>query len=239
MWTAAPLPISVAASPTGRCNGRGGRKNDQRGNVPWQYPRERTNCVTSNPLFNNRKLKLGTFCSNLSGGATMSSVEGTSRPMAEHRGDRADGRRDGIRGAGSGRALEGFRRHDQFQRRRLRVLHLGRRDGRHHQKPGGVLDLACADHASGHGREAGHHHRSYQRRPLHLERGDRLVPARDRDVRRAADRARRALRHGVGMDRDHQAAVDQRGGVRLRRQIYQVKRRATRRCRCKSPIRRS
>jgi alkanesulfonate monooxygenase SsuD/methylene tetrahydromethanopterin reductase-like flavin-dependent oxidoreductase (luciferase family) len=32
---------------------------------------------TSNPLFNNRKLKLGTFCSNLSGGATMSSIEGT------------------------------------------------------------------------------------------------------------------------------------------------------------------
>jgi dimethylsulfone monooxygenase len=31
---------------------------------------------TSNPLFNDRKLKLGTFCSNLSGGATMSSVDG-------------------------------------------------------------------------------------------------------------------------------------------------------------------
>jgi dimethylsulfone monooxygenase len=30
----------------------------------------------SNPLFNDRKLKLGTFCSNLSGGATMSSIEG-------------------------------------------------------------------------------------------------------------------------------------------------------------------
>jgi len=30
----------------------------------------------SNPLFNDRKLKLGTFCSNLSGGATMSSVDG-------------------------------------------------------------------------------------------------------------------------------------------------------------------
>ncbi len=31
----------------------------------------------SNPLFNDRKLKLGTFCSNLSGGATMSSIDGT------------------------------------------------------------------------------------------------------------------------------------------------------------------
>ena len=31
---------------------------------------------TTNPLFNDRKLKLGTFCSNLSGGATMSSIDG-------------------------------------------------------------------------------------------------------------------------------------------------------------------
>ncbi len=30
----------------------------------------------SNPLFSDRKLKLGTFCSNLSGGATMSSIDG-------------------------------------------------------------------------------------------------------------------------------------------------------------------
>jgi FMNH2-dependent dimethyl sulfone monooxygenase len=31
---------------------------------------------SSNPLFNDRKLKLGTFCSNLSGGCTMSSIDG-------------------------------------------------------------------------------------------------------------------------------------------------------------------
>jgi dimethylsulfone monooxygenase len=31
---------------------------------------------TNNPLFNNRKLKLGTFCSNLSGGCAISSIEG-------------------------------------------------------------------------------------------------------------------------------------------------------------------
>jgi len=30
----------------------------------------------SNPLFNDRRLKLGTFCTNLSGGCTMSSIEG-------------------------------------------------------------------------------------------------------------------------------------------------------------------
>jgi FMNH2-dependent dimethyl sulfone monooxygenase len=30
-----------------------------------------------NPLFNNRKLKLGTFCSNLSGGCAISDIEGT------------------------------------------------------------------------------------------------------------------------------------------------------------------
>lgn len=32
--------------------------------------------AASNPLFNDRKLKLGTFCTNLSGGATMSSIDG-------------------------------------------------------------------------------------------------------------------------------------------------------------------
>src|SRR6185312_11984321 len=32
--------------------------------------------AASNPLFNDRNLKLGTFCSNLSGGATMSSIDG-------------------------------------------------------------------------------------------------------------------------------------------------------------------
>jgi FMNH2-dependent dimethyl sulfone monooxygenase len=31
----------------------------------------------NNPIFNDRKLKLGTFCTNLSGGATMSSIDGT------------------------------------------------------------------------------------------------------------------------------------------------------------------
>ena len=30
----------------------------------------------TNPLFNDRKLKLGTFCSNLSGGCAISSIEG-------------------------------------------------------------------------------------------------------------------------------------------------------------------
>jgi alkanesulfonate monooxygenase SsuD/methylene tetrahydromethanopterin reductase-like flavin-dependent oxidoreductase (luciferase family) len=34
----------------------------------------------SNPLFNDRKLKLGTFCTNLSGGCTMSTIEGVLRP---------------------------------------------------------------------------------------------------------------------------------------------------------------
>ena len=31
---------------------------------------------TTNPLFNTRKLKLGTFCSNLSGGCAISSIDG-------------------------------------------------------------------------------------------------------------------------------------------------------------------
>ena len=32
--------------------------------------------AATNPLFNHRKLKLGTFCSNLSGGCAISSIEG-------------------------------------------------------------------------------------------------------------------------------------------------------------------
>src|ERR1700745_4034012 len=32
--------------------------------------------AAGNPLFNDRKLKLGTFCSNLRGGGTMSSIDG-------------------------------------------------------------------------------------------------------------------------------------------------------------------
>ncbi len=33
----------------------------------------------TNPLFNDRKLKLGTFCTNLDYGAAMSTIEGTLR----------------------------------------------------------------------------------------------------------------------------------------------------------------
>jgi len=31
----------------------------------------------TNPLFNDRKLKLGTFCTNLSGGCAISTIPGT------------------------------------------------------------------------------------------------------------------------------------------------------------------
>lgn len=34
---------------------------------------------TTNPLFNDRKLKLGTFCTNLDYGAAMSTIDGTLR----------------------------------------------------------------------------------------------------------------------------------------------------------------
>ncbi len=39
-----------------------------------EFEKDRTK---SNPLFNNRKLKLGTFCSNLEGGAAVTTIDGT------------------------------------------------------------------------------------------------------------------------------------------------------------------
>ena len=39
-----------------------------------EFEKDRT---TTNPLFNNRKLKLGTFCSNLEGGAAVTTIDGT------------------------------------------------------------------------------------------------------------------------------------------------------------------
>jgi FMNH2-dependent dimethyl sulfone monooxygenase len=77
----------------------------------------------TNPLFNDRKLKLGTFCTNLNGGCAISTMPETLEDhLAEYGAARADRRRDGIRGAGAGRALEGLWRRHQLQRRRLRVL---------------------------------------------------------------------------------------------------------------------
>ena len=47
----------------------------------------------TNPLFNTRKLKLGTFCSNLSGGCAISSIDGVLQgDLAGYAGAGAHGR---------------------------------------------------------------------------------------------------------------------------------------------------
>ena len=80
-------------------------------------------------------------------------------------------------------------------------------------------DLACADRSPDRRRQAGHDRRPHHQRTLRPQCRVRLVYARTRDVRRAADGARHALRLCGRVDRDPQAAVVARGGVRLRRQV--------------------
>ena len=151
----------------------------------------------SNPLFNDRKLKLGTFCSNLTGGATMSSIDGTLQAKWENTAAIAR-----MADAMEFEALvpvgrwKGFGGSTNFNGEGFECYTWAAAMGAMTKNSGGVRDLARADHASGHGGEAGRDHRSHQRRPLHPQHRDRLVPARDRDVRRAADGARHPLRHG-------------------------------------------
>jgi hypothetical protein len=108
----------------------------------------------SNPLFNDRKLNLGTFCSNLSGGATMSSIDGILQAKWDSALALAR-MADEMEFEAIVPALEGLRRHHQFQRRRLRMLHLCRRHERADQVFWRLRHLARADHASGDGRQAG------------------------------------------------------------------------------------
>ncbi len=139
--------------------------------------------------------------------------------LAEHAGARQDFRGDGVRGVGADRALARLRRQDQFQRTGLRVLLLGRRHERLDALFRHLRDLACADHPSDHGRQAGGRDRPHQQRTFCTQYRYRLEPSRDRDVRLAADGARRPLRMRCGMARHHQAGMDLRGHLRLRRPL--------------------
>ncbi len=89
--------------------------------------RQKDRCET-NPAFSTRRLKLGTFQTNLD--SRLRDV-GARRParhhLGQHRGAGEARRRDGVRGAGSGGALAGLGRQDQSAGSGLRGLHLGRR----------------------------------------------------------------------------------------------------------------
>ena len=85
----------------------------------------------TNPLFNDRRLKMGTFCSNLKQGCAISSIEGTLEatwPATVALAELADRMEyEALVPVGRWR---GFGGDDRFQRRRVRVLFLGRRDRR-------------------------------------------------------------------------------------------------------------
>ena len=76
----------------------------------------------TNPLFNDRKLKLGTFCTNLNGGCAISTIPETLEitwPNTMRLAQIADMME--FEALVPGRALEGLRRSYQLQRRWVRV----------------------------------------------------------------------------------------------------------------------
>ena len=150
----------------------------------------------TNPVFNDRKLKLGTFGTNLDRGCAISTIDGVLEINWPNTLELAQLLRgDGVRGAGADRALARLRRRHQFQRSGLRDAFPGPSAiGASTQIFRHLRDLARADHPSDHGGEAGDHHRPRHRRPLRAQHRHRLEQARDRDVRLAADGARRSLR---------------------------------------------
>ena len=66
------------------------------------------------------------------------------------------------------------------------------------------------------------HRRPRRRRPLRAQHRRRLERGRVRDVRRAAARARGALRLRPGVDRGHQDGLGPERGLRLRRRAHQA-----------------
>ena len=121
----------------------------------------------SNPLFNDRKLKLGTFCSNLSGGATMSSVDGVLQanwPSTAAISMMADEMQlEAVVPVGR---WKGFGGSTNFNGEGFECFTWAAAMAALTKNPAVFATCARADHASGHGRQAGRHHRSCQRRPV-------------------------------------------------------------------------
>ncbi len=117
-------------------------------------PRQKDRRET-NPAFSTRRLKLGTFQTNLDSGCVMSRPRRPARHhLGQHRGAGQARRRDGVRGAGAGGALAGLGRQDQPAGAGLRGLHLGRRHCGQHRKGRRDLDLAHHHQPSDHRGEA-------------------------------------------------------------------------------------
>ena len=152
--------------------------------------------------FSTRRLKLGTFQTNLDSGCVMSRPRRPARHhLAEHGGAGEARRRDGIRGAGAGGALAGLGRQDQPAGAGLRGLHLGGRHFGLDREGRRGLDLAHHHQPPDHRGQAIGGDRPHLGRPLHPQRRHRLGAARDRDVRPADAGPRGALRLRRGMAR--------------------------------------
>ena len=138
----------------------------------------------SNPIFGDRKLKLGTFQTNLDSACIMSDLDGRHHitwPNTVACAKLADEMEfEAIVPVG---ALARLRRHDQSAGAGVRDLHLGRGPRRADQAAEHLRHLACADVPPDRlgqavGRDRPHHQRS-----LHAQHRRRLEQARDRHVR--------------------------------------------------------
>ena len=142
--------------------------------------------------------------------------------LAEYGRAREARRRDGVRGAGAGGALARLRRQAQSARARASRPTPGHRASPPRPKRAGVVATShCSINHPLVAAKQGDSHRPYFRRPLHPQYRHRLEQAGDRHVRRRDAAARRALRHGRGMARHRQAAVDRGRRVRPRGQVLQ------------------
>ena len=176
----------------------------------------------TNPAFGGRKLKLGTFQTNLDSGCVMSDLDGrleitwpntvTLAKLADDMDFEALVPVARWRGFGGATDPQG----PGFETYTWAAGIAGATQGR-----GRDLDLACRAQSSDHRRQAIHRHRSHFQRPLHAQRGQRLELSGDGNVRRLAAQSRGPLRLRRGMARHRQAAVDRGRALRSRRPLLQ------------------
>ncbi len=176
---------------------------------------------SSNPIFNDNKLKLGTFCTNTI--PNMTFVPEVVPPTwantlaAAQIADAA-----GLEAVVPIARWKGYldEKPDHPSNNVLERLRMGGGDGAGDQAHGGARNVARTDDASVARGEALLHDRRDFRRALRAERGGRVEPARIRYVRHRVGRARPALRLPRGMAAYFAQAMDLPDGIRLRIQEF-------------------
>ena len=132
----------------------------------------------TNPVFNDRKLKLGTFGTNLDRGCAISTIDGVLEINWPNTLELAR-----ISEEMEFEALvpigrwHGFGGVTNFNGPGFRMLFLGRGNRRLDALFGNFRHIPRADHSSGDGGEAGGDHRSCHRRTLCAQYRDRMEPA--------------------------------------------------------------